>query len=67
MCSLQLIIPGSGLEAGTDEANKAALPPYAGVEGVDQVETQRFSPESDWTSDEGMKLPPFRGVDGVKQ
>ena len=33
---MQLIIPGSGLEAGSDEAKLASLPGYAGVRGVDE-------------------------------
>lgn len=34
----KLIIPGSGLEAGTEEAKLASLPAYAGVQGVDEVD-----------------------------
>ena len=69
MCvlALQLIIPGSGLQAGSGEANKTALPAYAGVEGVEQVETQSNSSESGGTSDDKMMLPHYSGAAGVKQ
>lgn len=71
---LQLIIPGSGLETGTEEAKMASLPEYAGVQGVVEAEgpsthsaDAQPEPQGGWTTGLGIKLPGFSGAGGVQQ
>ena len=63
---VQLVIPGSGLETGTQDAKRESLPEYAGVMGVKEF----YEEENDSVlpqTNENRELPPFSGTQGVSE
>ena len=63
---MQLVIPGSGLETGTQDAKRESLPEYAGVMGVKEF----YEEENDSVlpqTNENRELPPFSGTQGVSE
>ena len=66
---LQLIIPGSEVIAGSEEAKRMSLPEYAGVHGVEEAEkpVEELPTQGGWGNSGGINVPGFSGADGVKQ
>lgn len=63
---MQLTIPGSGLETGTQDAKRESLPEYAGVMGVKEFteeENESVLPETN----QHRGLPGFSGKQGVSE
>ena len=63
---MQLTIPGSGLETGTQDAKRESLPEYAGVMGVkafDEDENDSALPQTN----QHKELPTYSGNQGVSE